>query len=54
MRARHPIGTILRIQATVTNREGGTPFLYTHYSWPYTVVTKEEAEHAIAESLPSK
>jgi len=47
MRESHPIGTKLRIRAKVTNREGGTEFLYSHYSWPYDVVSDEEAEEFI-------
>jgi hypothetical protein len=38
MRQQHPIGTRFRIFAKETNREGGKPFLYTHYSWPYQIV----------------
>ena len=38
MRTQHPIGTRFRIRAKETNREGGKPFLYTHFSWPYEVV----------------
>lgn len=37
MRNAYPVGTGFRIQAKVTDREGGTKFLYTHYSWPYVV-----------------
>ena len=38
MRKDHPVGTKFRIYAKETNREGGKPFLYTHFSWPYEVV----------------
>lgn len=38
MRKRHPVGTRFRIYAKETDREDGTPFLYTHYSWPYDVL----------------
>lgn len=34
----YPIGTRFRIKAKITNREGGTPFIYSHYSWAYDVV----------------
>lgn len=39
MRNGHPVGTRFRIKAKVTDREGGTDFLYTHYKWPYQVVS---------------
>jgi hypothetical protein len=38
MRNGYPVGTRFRIRAKVTDREGGTEFLYTHYSWAYAVV----------------
>jgi hypothetical protein len=39
MRTRFPIGTRFRIFAKETAREDGNPFLYTHHSWPYDVVS---------------
>jgi hypothetical protein len=38
VRKRHPIGTRFRIFAKEVTREDGTPFLYTHFSWPVEVV----------------
>ena len=38
MRKLHPLGTKFRIRAKETNKEGGKPFLYSHYNWPYEVV----------------
>lgn len=38
MREKHPVGTKFRIRVKETCREGGMPFLYTHFSWPYEVV----------------
>jgi len=49
MRKGHPIGTIFEIQAKVTTKEGGTPFLYTSYRWPYRVVSRDKAEKSITE-----
>ncbi len=46
MRLTHPVGTHMIVRAKVTTREG-TPFLYTHYSWPYRVVSEEEAKQFI-------
>jgi hypothetical protein len=38
MRTRFPVGTKFRIYAKETSREGGPPFLYTHWGWPYDIV----------------
>lgn len=34
----YPLGTKFKIRAKITDREGGKPFLYSHYSWPFTVI----------------
>ena len=34
----YPIGTKFRIKAKITNKEGGKPFVYSHYSWSYEVL----------------
>lgn len=34
----YPVGTKFQIRAKITNKQGGTPFIYTHYSWPYVVL----------------
>lgn len=47
MRMSHPVGTKFVIQAKVTDREGGPPFLYTSFKWPYQVVTDEDAKEFI-------
>jgi hypothetical protein len=39
MRRSFPVGTRFRIFAKETSKEGGPPFLYTHHSWPYEVVS---------------
>lgn len=38
MRENHPIGTRFLIFAKEKRREGGKPFLYSGYKWPYEVV----------------
>jgi len=38
MRKEYPVGTKFRIYAKEMSREGGKPFLYTRYDWPYEVV----------------
>lgn len=51
MRHNHPIGTIFKIQAKLTNREGGTPFLFSSHAWPYSVLTLNEAQIFINKSF---
>jgi hypothetical protein len=34
----HKVGTRFRIQAKVTDKEGGKPFLYTSWQWKYDVL----------------
>jgi hypothetical protein len=46
MREAYPPGTLFKVDCKVTDREG-TPFLYRHFSWPYEIVTPEEAQHFI-------
>lgn len=38
MRKSYPVGTRFRIYAKETSREGGKPFLYSDFNWPYEVV----------------
>jgi hypothetical protein len=35
---KYPVGTKFNIKAKITRREGGTEFIYSHYSWPYIVI----------------
>jgi hypothetical protein len=44
MRYRHPVGTKFIVRAKLTDREGGTPFLYTSWQWKYQVVSEAEAQ----------
>lgn len=34
----YTIGTKFIIKAKIISKEGGKPFIYSHYSWNYTVV----------------
>lgn len=34
----YPVGTKFKIKAKITSKEGGKPFAYCHYSWPYDVL----------------
>jgi hypothetical protein len=36
----YPVGTRFRIQAKLTDREGGGEYLYSSYRWPVVVVPK--------------
>jgi len=47
MRKEHPVGSKFLIQAKVTSRENGTPFLYSHYRSSYQVLSDEEAGEII-------
>jgi hypothetical protein len=38
MRKLYPVGTRFRIFVKETSREGGKPFLYSHFDWPFEVV----------------
>lgn len=46
MREAHPPGTLFKVECKVTDREG-TEFLYRHFSWPYEIVTPEQAKEFI-------
>ena len=34
----YTVGTRFRIKAKITSREGGMPFVYSNYNWPYQVI----------------
>jgi len=34
----YSIGTKFRIKAKITNKEGGTPYIYSHYTWNFIVL----------------
>ena len=33
----YPVGTQFKIKAKLTDRDGGTPYIYSHYSWEFKV-----------------
>ena len=39
MRYSHPVGTKFKITAKLTDRLGGTKFLYTNHNWKYEVIS---------------
>lgn len=38
MRMQYRVGTRFRIRVKLTDKEGGKPFLYSRYGWPFEVV----------------
>ena len=42
MRKSHATGTKFLLQAKLTDREGGSPFLYAHFATPYKVLGEAE------------
>lgn len=48
----HPVGTLFKIRAIITSKEGGTPFLYSRYSWSVSTVSLEEADCHIRDHTP--
>lgn len=34
----YPIGTVFRIHAKLTDREGGGEYLYSHFRWAFDVI----------------
>lgn len=51
MRYDHPIGAIFKIQAKISDREGGTSFLFSSHTWPYTVLTPAQAQDFIKKNF---
>jgi hypothetical protein len=41
---RYPLGTKFKVQAKLTDRLGGTPFLYSYHGAPDVVLSEEEAQ----------
>lgn len=36
---RYKLGTKFRLKVKLTDKEGGSDFLYSHHSWPFTVLS---------------
>ena len=34
----YPLGTRFKLKAKITNKNGGSPFIYSHYSWPFDII----------------
>ena len=47
MRASVPVGSKIRIRAKIVNPENARSFLYTHFSWPYEVMSDQKAKEFI-------
>ena len=54
MRYGHPVGTKFIVQAKVTDREGGTPFLYTSWQWRYRTVSEAEAKEFLKDRTANR
>lgn len=46
MREAYPPCTLFKVDCKVTDREG-TSFLYRHFTWPYEVVSQQQAKQFI-------
>lgn len=44
MRKKYPLGTKFLLKSKLTDREGGSQFLYSHYNSVYEIVSDEEAQ----------
>lgn len=53
MRKSNPVGTKFLIEAKMTSREGGNPFLYAHYNSPYEVVSEQRVKEWMAQNFPA-
>ena len=40
----YEVGTRFKIRAKLTDRDGGEPFLYSSYRWPYEVVSQSKVK----------
>jgi len=49
MRKNYPVGTKFLITAKLSNREGGSEFLYSHFNSSYRVLSYEEAIEFISQ-----
>jgi hypothetical protein len=47
--ARYPCGTCFLVSAKLTDRLGGTPYLYVYHGDPVTVLTRAQAKKFLAE-----
>lgn len=36
----YPVGTRFKIRAKITDKEGGVPYIYSHYTWDYEIVSR--------------
>jgi len=50
--ADYPVGTLFKLRAKLTDREGGGEFLYSYHGWEVIKVTPNEAKEFIRKSGP--
>lgn len=48
----HPLGSIFKIRAKLTDRNGGGNYLYSHHKWPFEKMTLKEAKAFIKNHGP--
>jgi len=48
MRKSEPVGTLFLLDAKVTDREGGTPYLYSPYNSPYKIMSDQEVKEFLS------
>lgn len=48
MRRSHPIGTKFLILGKITDKEGGSQFIYSSFKWKYRVLNDDEASRFLA------
>lgn len=55
MRNQYPVGTVFRIKAQVVENSTGARFLYTHFSWPFEVISRPDrlAQRSFAGARPA-
>jgi hypothetical protein len=48
----HPVGSLFKIQAKVTDRMGSGAFIYSYHGWEALLVTGDEAARHIRNNAP--
>ena len=50
MRKNNPVGTLFLLEAKVTDKEGGTPFLYAYHNAPYKIISVQKAKEFLSKN----
>ena len=54
IRKNNPVGTLFLLEAKVTDKEGGTPFLYAYHNAPYKIISAQEAKEFLSKEAKKK